>query len=39
MQVYASAGAIAEEAISGYKTVAAFNAQETEVRVPASQDW
>ncbi|KAH7727412.1 CRE-PGP-14 protein [Aphelenchoides avenae] len=31
MQVYASAGAIAEEAISGYKTVAAFNAQETEV--------
>ena len=32
MAVYAGAGAIAEEAITAYKTVAAFNAQEVEVK-------
>ncbi|KAE9548663.1 hypothetical protein FO519_008121, partial [Halicephalobus sp. NKZ332] len=32
MEVYAGAGAIAEEAITAYRTVAAFNAQEVEVR-------
>uniref|UniRef100_A0A914NY86 Uncharacterized protein n=1 Tax=Panagrolaimus davidi TaxID=227884 RepID=A0A914NY86_9BILA len=31
MKVYAQAGCIAEEAITAYRTVAAFNAQETEV--------
>uniref|UniRef100_A0AC34GVI7 ABC transmembrane type-1 domain-containing protein n=1 Tax=Panagrolaimus sp. ES5 TaxID=591445 RepID=A0AC34GVI7_9BILA len=31
MKIYSSAGCIAEESITAYRTVAAFNAQETEV--------